>query len=71
MNIRSKTVVLGLPKHMNGDLGERAQISIMFKEMLEKEVPGLNVVLIDERLTTKVAQDQLILLMFLERNGSR
>ena len=30
------------------------------KEMLEKEVPGLNVVLIDERLTTKVAQDQLI-----------
>ena len=51
-----KTVVLGLPKH----LGERAQISIMFKEMLEKEVPGLNVVLIDERLTTKVAQDQLI-----------
>mgnify|MGYP001161741540 len=32
----------------------------MFKEMLEKEVPGLNVVLIDERLTTKVAQDQLI-----------
>lgn len=45
---------------MNGDLGERAQISIMFKEMLEKEVPGLNVVLIDERLTTKVAQDQLI-----------
>ena len=55
-----KTVVLGLPKHMNGGLGERAQISIMFKEMLEKEVPGLNVVLIDERLTTKVAQDQLI-----------
>ena len=41
-------------------MGERAQISIMFKEMLEKEVPGLNVVLIDERLTTKVAQDQLI-----------
>ena len=39
---------------MNGDLGERAQISIMFKEMLEKEVPGLNVVLIDERLTHKV-----------------
>ena len=55
-----KTVVLGLPKHMNGDLGKRAQISIMFKEMLEKEVPGLKVILLDERLTTKVAQDQLI-----------
>ena len=30
------TIVLGLPKHMNGDLGERAQISIDFKERLEK-----------------------------------
>ena len=55
-----KTVVLGLPKHMNGDLGERAQISIMFKEMLEGRIEGLNVILIDERLTTKVAQDRLI-----------
>lgn len=55
-----KTVILGLPKHMNGDLGVRAQISIMFKEMLENEVPGLKVILSDERLTTKVAQDQLI-----------
>ena len=32
----------------------------MFKEMLEKRVAGLNVVLVDERLTTKVAQDRLI-----------
>ena len=55
-----KTVVLGLPKHMNGDLGIRAEISIKFKEMLEKKVAGLNVVLVDERLTTKIAQDQLI-----------
>ena len=30
------------------------------KEMLEKKVAGLNVVLVDERLTTKIAQDQLI-----------
>lgn len=57
---RIKTVVLGLPKHMNGDLGKRAQISIMFKEMLEGLVEGVNVILLDERLTTKVAQDQLI-----------
>ena len=45
---------------MNGDLGERAEVSIMFKEMLEKRVTGLDVILIDERLTTKVAQDRLI-----------
>lgn len=55
-----ETVVLGLPKHMNGDLGKRAEISIMFKEMLEKKVAGLKVILVDERLTTKVAQDRLI-----------
>lgn len=55
-----KTVVLGLPKHMNGDLGIRAEVSIKFKEMLEKRVSGLNVVLVDERLTTKIAQDRLI-----------
>lgn len=53
------TIVLGLPKHMNGDLGERAQISIDFKERLEKMM-DVNVVLVDERLTTVVAQNQLI-----------
>ena len=29
-------VVLGYPKHMNNDVGIRAQISIDFKESLEK-----------------------------------
>lgn len=53
------TIVLGLPKHMNGDLGERAQISIDFKERLESMM-DVSVVLIDERLTTVVAQNQLI-----------
>lgn len=45
-----KKVVLGLPKHMNGDIGERAQISIQFAKELEKE--GYEVTLWDERLTT-------------------
>lgn len=53
------TIVLGLPKHMNGDIGERAQISIRFKDMLEKMM-DVNVVLVDERLTTVVAENQLI-----------
>lgn len=53
------TIVLGLPKHMNGDLGERAQISIHFKERLEKMM-DVEVVLIDERLTTVIAANQLI-----------
>ena len=52
-------VVLGLPKHMNGDLGDRAQISMQFKERLEKMI-DVEVILVDERLTTVVAQNQLI-----------
>lgn len=53
------TIVLGLPKHMNGDLGERAQISMNFKEHLENMM-DVEVILIDERLTTVMAQNQLI-----------
>ncbi len=54
-----RTIVLGFPKHMNGDIGERARISIEFKEMLEKMM-DINVVLVDERLSTVVAENQLI-----------
>lgn len=55
-----KTIVLGLPKHMNGDIGERGEISIAFKKRLEEMIDGIEVILIDERLTTKVAESQLI-----------
>lgn len=51
-------VVLGLPKHMNGDMGIRAEISVQFKEKLE--ACGIEVVLWDERLTTMAAQRLLI-----------
>ena len=54
-----ETIVLGLPKHMNGDLGERAQISIDFKERLEKMM-DVEVILEDERLTTVIATNNLI-----------
>lgn len=52
------TIVLGLPKHMNGDVGIRGNISVQFKEKLEAQ--GLHVVLWDERLTTVAAQKFLI-----------
>lgn len=54
------TIVLGLPKHMNGDIGERGEISIAFKKQLEEMIYDIEVVLIDERLTTKVAESRLI-----------
>lgn len=52
------TIVLGLPKHMNGDVGIRGNISIMFKEKLE--TLGVHVILWDERLTTVAAERLLI-----------
>ncbi len=53
-----KKIVLGLPKHMNGDLGEKAQLSMEFKEVLENE-REIEVILIDERLTTVMALNTL------------
>lgn len=55
-----QVIVLGLPKHMNGDIGERAQVSIRFKDMLLAKRPDLKVELCDERLTTKIANQALI-----------
>ena len=55
-------IVLGLPKHMNGDVGIRGELSIAFKQRLEEA--GWKVVLWDERLTTVAAQKILMTLMF-------
>lgn len=44
-------IVLGFPKNMNNTIGERAEKSKLFKEILEKRT-GLDVILWDERLTT-------------------
>lgn len=52
-------IVLGLPKNMNDTLGERAELSLEFKEKLERRT-GLPVVVWDERLTT-VAADRAMM----------
>ena len=44
-------LVLGLPKHMNGTEGVRAELTEEFKDKLERRT-GLPEVLWDERLTT-------------------
>lgn len=53
------TIVLGLPKHMNGTEGERAEKTKEFQEMLARR-SGLPVVLWDERLTTVAAERVLM-----------
>lgn len=51
--------VLGLPKHMNGDIGERAEKAIQFGEMIGRRT-GLPVEMWDERLTSVSAERTLI-----------
>ena len=52
-------IVLGLPKHMNNDIGDRAERSLEFGKMLSRRT-GLEVVMWDERLTTVEAERTLI-----------
>lgn len=52
-------IVLGLPKHMNNEIGERAERSMEFGQMLKRRT-GLEVVMWDERLTTVEAERTLI-----------
>ncbi len=55
----AEKIVLGLPKHMNGDIGIRANIALEFKEKLERSI-GLEVIMIDERMTTMAANRLLL-----------
>ncbi|MBE5969820.1 MAG: Holliday junction resolvase RuvX [Lachnospiraceae bacterium] len=48
-------IVLGLPKNMNDTSGDRVAKTMEFKEMLERRT-GLEVELMDERLTTVQAE---------------
>ena len=52
-------LVLGYPKNMNDTLGERAEKTQEFKDMLERRT-GLSVQLWDERLTTVAADKAMI-----------
>lgn len=51
-------IVLGLPKHMTGEVGVRGNISLDFKK--EIEMHGFEVILWDERLSSKSATQALI-----------
>lgn len=54
----SSKIVLGFPKNMNNTIGEKGELSISFKERLEKE--GLEVILWDERLSTREVTRMMI-----------
>lgn len=52
-------IVLGFPKNMNDTIGERAELSLEFKDKLERRT-GLPVTMWDERLTTVAADRAMI-----------
>jgi putative holliday junction resolvase len=58
-DLKIDVVVLGLPKHMNNDLGVRGKISEDFKELILSKV-NVEVILWDERLSTKSALNFMI-----------
>ena len=58
-NEKIDKIILGLPKNMNNTIGPKGELSYKFKEMLEEKIDK-EVILVDERLTTKEATDVLI-----------
>ena len=57
--LKIKTLVLGYPKNMNNSTGESVERVLKFKNMLE-EKSNMEVVLIDERLSTVEAEKYLL-----------
>lgn len=52
-------VVLGLPRHMNGDIGKKGELTLQFQEELQK-CTNIPIKTWDERLTTVQSQKMLI-----------
>lgn len=60
LSLKINIVVIGLPRHMHNELGERGKISIEFSEMLKNLNPNIEVILWDERTSTQSAIKILI-----------
>lgn len=55
----TKDVVVGLPLTLKGKEGEQAQFTREFVERLKMEIPDINVIFIDERFTSSIAQKSI------------
>lgn len=53
-------IALGLPLNMNGSQGEAAERCLKFKDLLLAANPNFKVEMIDERLTTVMANKRLL-----------
>lgn len=52
-------IVLGFPKNMNDTLGSRAEITMQFMDRLRNNIKNVEIILIDERLSTIAANNIL------------
>lgn len=59
-NHNIKNIILGLPKTMRGEIGQQAEEVKKFAQSLKKAINNINVILEDERLTSKMAKQFLI-----------
>ena len=59
-------IALGYPLHMSGEVSPRAESCLRFKDDLLKDNPNLKIIMVDERMTTIIANRRL-----LEANLSR
>lgn len=55
-NYKAETIVIGLPKHMNGTIGTQAEDCMNFAKNFENEY---KIVFEDERLTSRQAEQNL------------
>jgi len=56
----TKSLVIGLPRNMNGTQGERCDVVRAFAEEVEKAVPDVVIDFWDERLSTVAASRSLL-----------
>ena len=54
------SVVIGLPKNMNNSIGFRGEASLKYKELLQESLPGIEIIMWDERLSTMAAERSLL-----------
>lgn len=55
-----ETLIIGLPKNMNGTEGERCELVRKFAAKVQKAYPAVNQIFWDERLSTVAAEKSLI-----------
>ena len=54
------TLVIGMPRNMNGTFGERGELTKRFADAVAKFLPGITITFWDERLSTVAAEKHLI-----------